>query len=79
VTYTYEWESSPYDTVQDQLVETPIPLDGVISSSRRVGFVTWKLIPQRYEARTYNLEEVQMFTSKKDAKAWVLAMVRLTN
>jgi hypothetical protein len=77
VTYTYEWESSPYDTVQEQLVITAN--DEESTSSRRVGFVTWKLIPQRYEARTYNLEEVQMFTSKKDAKAWVLAMVRLTN
>jgi hypothetical protein len=77
VTYTYEWESSPYDTVQEQLVITAN--DEESTSSRRVGFVTWKLIPQRYEARTYNLEEVQMFTSKKDAKAWVLGMVRLTN
>lgn len=77
MTYTYEWESSPYDTVQEQLVITAN--DEESTSSRRVGFVTWKLIPQRYEARTYNLEEVQMFTSKKDAKAWVLAMVRLTN
>lgn len=75
----YEWETSPYNPDQDQLVETPILPNGNWCASRRVGFSTWKEIPQRYEARTYNLKEVQMFTSKKDAKAWVLAMVRLTN
>jgi hypothetical protein len=75
----YEWETSPYDPSQDQLVETPILPNGNWCASRRVGFVTWKLTLQRYEARTYSPREVQVFTSKKDAKAWVLAMVRLTN
>lgn len=79
MTYTYEWEGAPYDVSQEQLIVRRLQSDGMLEGSRRVGFVTHKLIPNMYEARTVKTQDIQMFKSKKDAKAWVLAMVRLTN